>query len=142
MSKDPNDKETLVRQIEEAFDEGSPSPPNPVVEKVPYLDLECRQIAAIFQGRNWRDISHETLWVQSAALSFFTPEAYNYYLPAYLRAAILHYDEVDVLPDSIVYSLCPSKEVELRDRYFQKRVSTFTPPSTRRFVLISPMAGR
>ena len=116
----------LLKQIEEAFEDASVPPPDQVVDQVPYLDLERDEITATFRGRKWQDLPYDTLRHESAALCFFTANAYHYYLPAYLRAVISHYDDVDVLPEEIVYSLCPPKEVESTDHY-NERMATFTP---------------
>ena len=72
--------------------------------------LECNQIKAAFKGRHWKEIPLELLRYHSEALFFFTPEAYRFYLPAYLIAGSLHYPDADRIPDSIVFSLLPPSD--------------------------------
>jgi hypothetical protein len=48
--------------------------------------LECNQVRDFFRQKRWRDISHSVLRTyigdESACLSFMSPVAFRYYLPA------------------------------------------------------------
>lgn len=77
--------------------------------------LECVDIKAAFHGKAWKKIPWQLLVEQNSGLSFFTPEAFCYYLPAYLVAIVERYDEVDVLPGVVVDHLTlPSAHDTLR----------------------------
>ena len=51
---------------------------------------------------------------------FFTPAAFSYYLPAYLRAAILNHDDADVVPDTVVHSFVMPANADDRVSYDQR----------------------
>lgn len=68
-------------------------------------DLECVDIQQAFAGKHWSELSQETLIRESSALAFLTPEAFRFYLPAYLSNVVREFDESDALPESSVYYL-------------------------------------
>jgi hypothetical protein len=87
--------------------------------------LECNEIAAAFRGKHWKEVPLETLCYHSAGIFFLTPEAYRFYLPAYLLAALLHYNQADTLPDSVVFSLIPPSDAKDAQVY-RRRLEGFT----------------
>jgi hypothetical protein len=99
--------EELRHLIEDAFAETEYPGDHALVYDTSGYHLECNEIAAAFRGRHWRELSLDTLLYHHAALFFFTPEAYLYYLPAYLLASALLYHEADVIPGTLVFSLTP-----------------------------------
>jgi hypothetical protein len=68
-------------------------------------DLECVDIQQAFAGKHWSELSQETLIRESSALAFLTPEAFRFYLPAYLSNVVREFDESDALPEISVYYL-------------------------------------
>ncbi|MGB7520529.1 MAG: DUF6714 family protein, partial [Spirulinaceae cyanobacterium] len=74
--------------------------------------LECLDIEQAFQGKHWKDVPSETIIYQNSALTFFSVEAFRFYLPAYLCVAIEHYYPSDVIPDYIVSNLTLPIEVD------------------------------
>jgi len=65
-------------------------------------------ITEYFSGTTWEGHSVEGLRDHSSAIStFFTPAAYNYWLPAYLIAAIKDPDELSQGIDCLISSLTP-----------------------------------
>ena len=72
------------------------------------MDLERDDVERAFKGKHWRDVLAypvEFLRYHSSALSDFTPEAYHFYLPAYLIATAENYAQVDVVSDAVVFGL-------------------------------------
>jgi hypothetical protein len=67
--------------------------------------LECVDIQQAFAGKHWSELSQETLIRESSALAFLTPEAFRFYLPAYLSNVVREFDESDALPEISVYYL-------------------------------------
>lgn len=107
--------EELRRLIETAFAEGNYPGDTRLVYDNTGRHLECNEVAAAFRGKHWREVPLETLRRRADAIFFLTPEAYRFYLPAYLLAAVSHYDQADSIPDSVVFSLTPpsdSRDVE------------------------------
>lgn len=114
------DAENLRLEIEAAFaDTKYPGDDRLVYDNSGY-HLECNEIAAAFRGKDWRELSVEMLRYHAQSLAFMTPEAYRFYLPAYLIAAALHYDEADIIPDAVVFNLIPPSEDWLFHMYRQK----------------------
>ena len=58
------------------------------------------------------------------ALNVFTPEAFQFFLPAFMLASVEAYDRQDIIPDSIRVQF--EFILEHKD-YFAHRVSKFTP---------------
>lgn len=65
--------------------------------------LECSRMAEFFGSKQWFDISVRELRREGDAASLFTREAYCYFLPAYLIAALTDPDEADVLVDGLEF---------------------------------------
>jgi hypothetical protein len=94
---------------------------------------EEADIERAFGGRQWTEVDLHTLEHEHAALSYFTPEAFRYYAPAFMLG-----DLVGWRPDAarggpgggwIVYSLAPPKKL-LHQPDFHERMRGFTPPQT------------
>jgi hypothetical protein len=71
---------------------------------------ECVAIADFFCGKLWRDISAKELRIHGQADILFTVEAYCYYLPAYLIAAVRDCEELDVCANHLTYRFGPKAE--------------------------------
>ncbi|SDR49108.1 hypothetical protein SAMN05444161_4580 [Rhizobiales bacterium GAS191] len=91
--------------------------------------LEARQIAQYFRGKKWQDITlqglkNDYVGDQSACLSFMTPEAFIYYLPAYLMLCINYPFESDMIYPSTIWNL--TKDFFPYDpRFFEHRREEF-----------------
>jgi hypothetical protein len=64
-----------------------------------------------------------TLWTNREALSFFTPQALNFYLPAFMIASLLHPKQADVLPSEVCSTLNPPKTEDIGN--FKVRMAVF-----------------
>lgn len=99
----------MVREaIEQAFTDVQHPGDDNIVTRSECMDLERDDIERAFTGKHWRDVLAypvEFLRYHSSALSFFTPAAYQFYLPAYLIATAEKYAQVDIVSDAIVSSL-------------------------------------
>jgi len=68
-----------------------------------------------FRGTRWQDHTVESLQ-NFTVLSFFTPEAFCYYLPAYMLAALQQ--PYSGIADSLIEFLCPPKNNPKRSSYW------------------------
>ena len=104
MSEERNERlQRLKDEIEGAFqDVPYPGDDNIAANKRD----EYEEGLAAFKGKHWKDITFEFLvpYLKSSA-TFFTPEAYRFYLPAYLMVVAEYYFESDVLSDFIIWGL-------------------------------------
>jgi Uma2 family endonuclease len=101
-----------VEQIETAFVET----PYPGDENISTDRDEIDE--RILRSKHWRDLSLETIYKVRNGLSFLTPEAYRFYLPAFMRATLLHYYQVDTLSSSLISHLSPEKRGDQLYNFF------------------------
>lgn len=92
---------------------------------------ECDEIAQFFDAKRWQDLTDvEQLRYNEAALTLFTPDAFHYYLPAFMLATLHDPAEADVIPDGI------------RSNIKRERVGSFNPAqrdAVLRFLRALPM---
>ncbi len=71
--------------------------------------LEHLQVEAYFKGKLWEDINlvgfSKYIGDPSSCLSFMTPKAFKYYLPAYLSISLKDYAAADVIPEATIYKI-------------------------------------
>ncbi len=77
----------------------------PPVHKVSVDTYDDEGTQQHFWRTEWRDHSVKMLRQHESALVFFTPEAYHYYLPAFIIVAVVEPEEADVILDGIIFSL-------------------------------------
>ncbi|MBU9150546.1 hypothetical protein LGN04_07965 [Burkholderia multivorans] len=73
--------------------------------------VEPRDVEAFFRGRRRFDVSLDDLnnvyeHDPSACLGFMLPRAFAFFLPAFMKISILHYEQAGVISDTVVYRLC------------------------------------
>jgi hypothetical protein len=90
----------LREQIERAFDQ-TPMPAGILVD--PLSDDEG--VSNYFRGRSWRGHKVQDLRFHEVALSFFEPEAFRYYLPAFMLATLEDPAAADIIPHGILFHL-------------------------------------
>lgn len=112
----------LKQTIETAFAE-VPYPGDGNITRCPYNCAECRRIAAFFKGKTWSGHTLEELRQHHVALSLFTPEAFQYFLPAFMLVSMAGYEKGDVIPDAIRFHFDYSAEMQ---GHFAVRMSKFT----------------
>jgi hypothetical protein len=113
----------LKQIIEQAFT-GVPQPADDNITRCPYNCAECRRIAELFKGKTSGGFSVEELRTVHVALSLFTPEAFHYYLPAFMLASVDSYEKGDVIPDAIRFHFEYSHEAQ---GHFPLRMSKLSP---------------
>jgi len=92
----------VIRLIEDAWREV----PYPGDDKIFTPDsYDDEDIVNYFGGTTWRGHDPADLRAHSSAFAFFTPEAFHYWMPAFMIAAIQHPEEADVVCDRIPDSL-------------------------------------
>jgi hypothetical protein len=95
----------VIQMIEDAWRDV----PYPGDEKIFTPDsYDDEDIVSYFGRTTWRDHAPAKLRAHSSAFTFFTPEAFHYWLPAFVIAAIQDPDEADVVVDRIPGSVSDS----------------------------------
>jgi len=73
-------------------------------------DLELVELATVFRGKHWADIPPQLLEYHCSVLSFFTAQAFRYYLPAFMLGYINHYEILDNVSFFLISHLtCPDR---------------------------------
>ena len=104
MSREETSPDDLSAKIRDAFPDIAP-PSFPVVL---HKCDECDQVKAAFLGKRWSEISLGTLRDHYCSLPLLSPEAFRYYLPAFLLGAIKDMDHPNSsLHTFAIYSLLP-----------------------------------
>ena len=115
----------LVERIERAFADVV-YPGDDHLVKNP-KELESMVLQKSFRGEHWTTISLPTLMDQRAGLPLLTPEAFVFFVPAYLHASVVYPDDVDVIPESIVSRLTPRAEPGDGEKWFRAVMAALTP---------------
>ena len=137
------ERETLIQEIEQAFADASyPKGSNLVEDDSLWGSFKLQQD---FHGKLWNDVSLELLLKYSVSLSRFTPQAFCYFLPAYILAALLYPIESDTIGENIIFNLAPPDNTASAEtqKNFLQRMECFSIPQktaiqkfVRRFVKI------
>lgn len=90
-----------------------------------------------FGGKRWQEISLDTMFEWRMGIHSMTAKGFRYYLPAFMRAIMLHSEKtVDLLPDTVVTRLEPPDPAKLdklgvakksRLARFQQFADSFSP---------------
>lgn len=125
-----SDSKTIKRAIAEAF-AGVPYPGDNNITRCPYNCSECRRMAEFFKGRESTGYTLEELREHHVALSLFTPEAFHFFLPAFMEVSVDKYEKGDVIPDSIRFHFECSAEMQ---GHFVVRMSKFSAPQRKAII--------
>jgi hypothetical protein len=97
--------DSLINELDAHFQ----AVPYPGDEDIVYdnsgTHLECQSIQQKFKGKDWQNVSTQMLLDEQTALAFMSARGFAYFLPAYLRFALVDIDEADMIPINLVYSL-------------------------------------
>lgn len=102
---------------------------------------ECAEIYEAFRGKQWESLTDVRLLREHyLALSSLYPEAFRYYLPAFMRAALIDPKTADIIVDALEHQLSEPQNGTLTDEevrevygyqatknYWLRRLSGFTP---------------
>jgi hypothetical protein len=116
--------ESLKQKIKVAFADV----PYPKGVLAPHECDECREVRRTFLNKNWKTIEPKILEENFGIVPLFSPEAFRYFLPAYLIYSLEHFSEkYDTVCEFTIYGVSPSKEaIETRLDYLQQRFKNFT----------------
>jgi hypothetical protein len=113
----------VERSVREAFG----TEPLPSIYRSPRIG-EVENMRAELTGVPWQKLSADQLMRHRAALSMLNPEAFAYYLPAFLLAGI----EIHDIRDAVLNALAPQGGTKHLDAtapaVFAKLTSALTPP--------------
>lgn len=116
--------EKLQQEILSAFD----SVPYPHNSIAPHECEECREVRKTFSKRDWKTIETQFIEDNFGVIPLFSPEAFHYFLPAYLIRSLENFSEkYDTVCEFTIYAVTPqNKDVENHFDYWQERFKSFT----------------
>jgi hypothetical protein len=94
--------------------------------------FESGETVHVFAGRHWKELPLEFLSAHLMKLSNLTPEAFRYYLPAYLLASLRRLSPAEAekgavnIPETVVYHLSPAGRESFAPDRFWATVSGLT----------------
>jgi hypothetical protein len=122
MEISPTQLEELRQRILATFPKADP----PMPEKITSHPCEeCAGVTEDFCGVSWWSADNTLIDENFDDLPLFTPEAYHYYLPAFLLRALDTFDPDNLVAQFCVYDLSPKETAE--DPWFRRRLNQFTP---------------
>lgn len=120
-----NELEKVLKQLEDSFADVPMPPEERIVSDASTFDIERSQIRAKFRQRHWRDLSIEDLEGEADALSFFTLEAFRFFLPAFIRVSLLEPLRADLIPDAILGKLARADHASFSGEHKEAILDTF-----------------
>jgi len=105
-------REAVISLIEDAFAD-APHPGDVLLHPSCHDDMD---IQSFYGMRDWRQVDPSVIGRENAALSFFSPAAFRYFLPAFMIWTLNNYESSgSITVDNTIYSLDPrSKDPELQ----------------------------
>ncbi len=118
-----HDVKALKLQIEQAF-AGSSRPAESDIVYQNEGHQEAREIREAFSGKTWQQLDAKLAQYHHDALSFFSPNGFVHYLPAWLHGS---FDQSNDLAQYAVFALNPPADAKERAR-FEKKMAGFSAP--------------
>jgi uncharacterized protein DUF6714 len=115
----------LLEAIRAAFHDVPYPGDGPLMADVSCPCDEGKEIAEAFAGLHWEKVPLELLVRKNSCLSFFTPEAFAFYLPAHMLFAITRLSEIDIALHSTLHALIPPTKSEMVS-WWRSRISRIT----------------
>lgn len=72
-------------------------------------------ILKFYGQKDWAEVKDSIIEYENAALCFFSPEAYQFFLPRFLIYTLENYDSGYLSADNTIYSLVPSGDQSLKE---------------------------
>lgn len=108
-------EENLIRRLEMEFGNIELPRENQILLSTTKAnDVEAGNVKEFFSGKRWNEITLDQLFDQyksdpSASLLFMSPIAFRYYLPLFIKICISDYDDADLIYETTIWRLLPSK---------------------------------
>ena len=67
-------------------------------------------IISFYGQTSWQGVPDRIIEYENAALSCFSPEAFQFFLPRFMIHALEHYDSEEIVTDHTIYALSPEPD--------------------------------
>ncbi len=103
------ERDNLVERIEQVFKD-TVYPGDDNLTNADHCG-ECAEISEAFRGKQWSEL-HDVKFLRyhESALSLFKPAAFHYYLPAFIRGALLDPESADIILSGLEFHLTPQSD--------------------------------
>ncbi|MBL8156467.1 MAG: hypothetical protein JNM70_19970 [Anaerolineae bacterium] len=95
----------FVQQMRKGF-ENTPYPGDDNIGSTGIEDIEQELV-----GVRWQDVTMQHLWDLRAGMVFLKPDAFRYYLPAFLLGVLQFTDELDAFSETFIPFLIPPPSI-------------------------------
>lgn len=127
MDFQPNRDENLRRRISETFADAAYPGDNRLVPLENRHFAEYQNTENFFRGQRWQDIVQARHALQTGGgLSFLTPQAWSFFLPAYMTLALTEESDLPAIAWTTLFQLAPPGAADLDD-FFQQQISCLSP---------------
>lgn len=113
---------TIIKYIQNAFAERSSYK---VISLSEQLSAEEKQEVNFFENQNRYNLTGDILEEHFEAISWFSPEAFCFFLPGILTTGIREHTDL-LMYDSIIFTLDRSPNIDFWDEFFIKRWTLLT----------------
>lgn len=83
-------------------------------DNIGLYDTGLHDIKDDFAGVRWQDVTFPLLWKHRDEWSFFTPDGFRYYFPAFLLALLQFANELDSFAETFIPNLIPPASKDSR----------------------------
>lgn len=90
---------------------------------------QCQEMRKDFAGIKWQEVNDELLERNYDKIPLFSPQAFVYYLPAFLVYTLNNFDSHSVIGEFTIYALTPDKKWNQDEEslsYWTEKFSFFT----------------
>ncbi len=77
------------------------------------INIDHPDMETVFRGMHWRKLTLEFILEYNMAVCYFTPVAFRFYLPGYLRLILENPDDAFDVADWLMYYLTPSTKQDV-----------------------------
>jgi hypothetical protein len=103
--------EDVIQHIVVAFERRSLQEGAPIFRSYS-SEVDTEAIERLARDTAWIDLPHDVLCANPLALALMTPEAFAWFLPAYLVMSITLYAETDTLTTTLITCLTPPDDTD------------------------------
>jgi len=122
---DPEIVRQTVAEIEAAFDGLAPPGDDGLLHPQAMDDVD---IVGFYGAPDYREIPDETIISGYAAPSFFSAEAFQYYMPAFMIWSLNHADSIEYAPESTIRAFDPAHDDPSLTEFQLSKFVLFTGP--------------
>jgi hypothetical protein len=104
-------RQELIKRIEESFKD-TPYPGDDHILHVYEnpTSQEARDVVELKAFKRWQDVPFDILILHAFNLPFLSPEAFHFYIPAFMTVTLSKFDEVGLLADNTLARFKPILE--------------------------------